>query len=118
MCSCDPFTSCVQVKFHDGETMTWNKVTTTINNLILGKIYVEFSGTMRVQSDACTTEVRVKFKDSGSMFNTSKHVISGRVYDGNRELPTHKCVINALRRLCHSVAVCQFRVGYYGHRTP
>ena len=102
----------LQIKFHDGETLTWNKVTTTINNLILGKIYVEHAGTMKVQSDATAQEVRIKFKDSGSMFGGSKHVISGRVFDGSRELSSHKCALAScmLKTRLHSSAVASLSV--------
>lgn len=51
----------LQATFHDGEVVTWNKVTTTINNLILGKLYIEHGGVMRVQSDCTSTEVRCNY---------------------------------------------------------
>ena len=74
--------------------MTWNKVTTTINNLILGKIYVEHCGTMRVQSADLPTEVRVKFKDGG-VFSGSKRAVTGRLHEGGRDLHSHKCALLA-----------------------
>jgi hypothetical protein len=77
----------VQVKFADGEVLTWNKVTTTINNLILGKIYVDHAGTMRVSSNCHSMEMRVKFKDTGSVFGTSKRTVSGSLFEGNNERP-------------------------------
>ena len=33
----------------DGEVYSWNKVTTSINNLILGKIYIDHGGIMKVK---------------------------------------------------------------------
>jgi oxysterol-binding protein 1 len=81
----------VQVKFHDGEVLSWNKVTTTINNLILGKIYVDFAGTMRVRSNIHSNEMRVKFKDTGSMFGASKRSVSGSSFEGNVERPNFRC---------------------------
>jgi oxysterol-binding protein 1 len=90
--------SVLQVKFHDGEVITWNKVTTTINNLILGKIYVEHSGTMRVQSDCTSKEMRIKFKDSGSVFGTSKRQVSGAIYDNSAEVPGFRCSYQSLDR--------------------
>jgi oxysterol-binding protein 1 len=81
----------LQCKFNDGEVISWNKVTTTINNLILGKLYVEHSGTMKVQSEQMSTEVRIKFKDGG-IITSSKHQISGRLHKDGRDLQSHKCV--------------------------
>eukprot|EP00892_Ulva_mutabilis_P011780 jgi/Ulvmu1/8975/UM005_0066.1 len=80
----------IQLRFDDGEVMTWNKVTSTINNLILGKIYLEHSGTMRVQSNVHNKEVHVKFKDSGSMFGGSKRLVSGSMYEQNKEVPGYR----------------------------
>ena len=80
----------VQVKFHDGEGLSWNKVPTTINNLILGKIYVDFAGTMRVTSNVHKNEMRVKFKDTGAMFGASKRLVSGSSFEGGVERPAFK----------------------------
>ena len=71
--------------------MTWNKVTSTINNLILGKIYLEHSGTMRVQSNLHKKEMHFKFKDSGSVFGGSKRIISGAMYETGKEIAGHRC---------------------------
>jgi hypothetical protein len=87
--------------FHDGEVITWNKVTTSIRNLILGKIYVEHSGTMKVQSEQMSLEFRIKFKDSG-IISSSMHEISGRLHENGRDLHTHKCV----PACCVPVGVC------------
>lgn len=76
----------MQLQFDDGEVMTWNKVTSTINNLILGKIYLEHSGTMRVQSNLHKKEMHFKFKDSGSVFGASKRIVSGSMYDQGKEI--------------------------------
>ena len=81
----------VQVCFHDGEVLSWNKVPTTINNLILGKIYVDFAGTMKVCSNLHSNEMRVKFKDTGSMFGASKRTLSGTSFEGGMERPGFRC---------------------------
>lgn len=81
----------VQVRFHDGEVLTWNKVTTTINNLILGKIYVDHAGTMCLCSNLHSNEMRVKFKDTGSMFGASKRTVSGSSFEGGKEQPGFRC---------------------------
>jgi hypothetical protein len=79
----------LQCVFDDGEVITWNKVTTSIRNLILGKIYVEHSGTMKVQSEQMPIEVRIKFRDSG-IISSSSHEISGRLHEDGRDLQSHK----------------------------
>lgn len=81
----------MQLSFDDGEIVTWNKVTSTINNLIIGKIYLEHSGTMRTQSNLHKKEMSFKFKDSGSMFGGSKHLVSGAMYEGKKEIPGYRC---------------------------
>jgi hypothetical protein len=81
----------VQVKYHDGEVVSWNKVTTTINNLIIGKIYIDHAGTMRVCSNLHSNEMRVKFKDTGSMFGASKRSVSGSLFEGGHERNEFRC---------------------------
>lgn len=76
----------IEVRFADGEVITWNKVVTTINNLIMGKLYIEHGGTMRVTSSVCPLEARVKFKNGGVLAR-SKNEVVGAMYDGSRELP-------------------------------
>jgi hypothetical protein len=41
----------LQVTFHDGEVIQWEKVTTTINNLIIGKLYIDHHGHMKLTSN-------------------------------------------------------------------
>ena len=38
----------LRLTFADGDVYQWNKVTTSINNLILGKIYIDHGGIMKV----------------------------------------------------------------------
>lgn len=96
-CSCLVFFLAVQLRFDDGEVMTWNKVTSTINNLILGKIYLEHSGTMRVQSTLHKKEMQFKFKDSGSVFGGSKRIVSGSMYEQGKEIPGYRydCLVHS-----------------------
>ena len=49
----------LRLRFVDGDTYTWNKVVTSINNLILGKIYIDHGGIMKVS-------VRAQGRTSGS----------------------------------------------------
>jgi hypothetical protein len=39
----------LRLTFADGDVYQWNKVTTSINNLILGKIYIDHGGIMKVR---------------------------------------------------------------------
>ncbi|KQJ97751.1 hypothetical protein BRADI_3g33020v3 [Brachypodium distachyon] len=39
------------LEFDDGETFQWSKVTTTINNLIIGRVYCHHHGTMNIRGN-------------------------------------------------------------------
>ncbi|CAD6209088.1 unnamed protein product [Miscanthus lutarioriparius] len=39
------------LEFDDGETFRWSKVTTTINNLIIGRVYCHHHGTMNISGN-------------------------------------------------------------------
>uniref|UniRef100_A0ACD5WK91 Uncharacterized protein n=1 Tax=Avena sativa TaxID=4498 RepID=A0ACD5WK91_AVESA len=39
------------LEFEDGETFKWSKVTTTINNLIIGRLYCHHHGTMNISGN-------------------------------------------------------------------
>jgi Oxysterol-binding protein len=81
----------LQAKFHDGELVSWNKVTSTINNLILGKINIEHGGTMKVTSSVERDEMRIKFKDGG-MFG-SKRTVTGSIMRGGTDTGEFKCAL-------------------------
>ncbi|KAK3242775.1 hypothetical protein CYMTET_47549 [Cymbomonas tetramitiformis] len=68
-----------QVKFDDGEVVSWKKVNSTINNLILGKLYVDHFGTMKVAS-SMGSNVKLKFKSLGFM-DRNPHQVKGEVVD-------------------------------------
>ena len=76
---------CVQIEFHDGEVIHWNKVTTTINNLIVGKVYIDHGGVMRLVSNTASHDLKIKFKDGG-LFVAGKHAVSGVLTRGDTEL--------------------------------
>ncbi|KAG4987577.1 hypothetical protein JHK85_030560 [Glycine max] len=50
------------LEFSDGEIFQWSKVTTTIYNLILGKIYCDHHGNMDIRGNR-TYSCRLKFKE-------------------------------------------------------
>lgn len=69
------------LEFDDGEVFQWSKVTTSIYNLILGKLYCEHYGTMRIQGSngySC----KLKFKEQ-SIIDRNPHQVHGIVQDKN-----------------------------------
>ncbi|KAG0584784.1 hypothetical protein KC19_3G234000 [Ceratodon purpureus] len=67
------------LKFDDGEVFQWTKVTTSIYNLILGKLYVDHYGTMRIQGNR-ELSVKLKFKEQ-SIIDRNPHQVQGFVHD-------------------------------------
>ncbi|KAM6543749.1 hypothetical protein CsatB_008196 [Cannabis sativa] len=69
------------VQFEDGEVFKWSKVTTSIYNLILGKLYCDHYGTMRIEGThgySC----KLKFKEQ-SIIERNPHQVQGVVQDKN-----------------------------------
>ncbi|KAH7654743.1 Oxysterol-binding protein [Dioscorea alata] len=69
------------LKFDDGETFQWSKVTTSIYNLILGKLYCDHYGTMRIQGNG-EYSCKIKFKEQ-SIIDRNPHQVQGVVQDRN-----------------------------------
>ncbi|XP_030520704.1 oxysterol-binding protein-related protein 1C isoform X2 [Rhodamnia argentea] len=69
------------VEFDDGEIFQWSKVTTSIYNLILGKLYCEHYGTMRIQGNRGYS-CKLKFKEQ-SIIDRNPHQVHGIVQDRN-----------------------------------
>ncbi|OAY71622.1 Oxysterol-binding protein-related protein 2A, partial [Ananas comosus] len=72
------------LEFDDGEIFQWSKVTTTIHNLILGKLYCNHHGTMNIRGNreySCS----LKFKEQ-SFLDRSPRQVQGFVEDslGNK----------------------------------
>ncbi|KAL9273969.1 Oxysterol-binding protein-related protein [Drosera capensis] len=57
------------LEFDDGEVFQWSKVTTSIYNLILGKLYCEHYGTMRIQGNRGFS-CKLKFKEQSIIDRT------------------------------------------------
>jgi oxysterol-binding protein 1 len=54
----------------ENDVYAWNKVTTSINNLILGKIYVDHGGIMRIRNLSPNgLTARVRFKETSMLFD-------------------------------------------------
>ncbi|KAF9599893.1 hypothetical protein IFM89_001839 [Coptis chinensis] len=67
--------------FDDGVVIQWSKVTTSIYNLILGKLYCDHYGTMRIQGSS-EYSCKVKFKEQ-SIIDRNPHQVQGIVQDKN-----------------------------------
>ncbi|XP_011027608.1 PREDICTED: oxysterol-binding protein-related protein 1C isoform X1 [Populus euphratica] len=67
------------LEFDDGEVFQWSKVTTSIYNLILGKLYCDHYGTMRLEGN-CGYSCKLKFKEQ-SIIDRNPHQVQGVVQD-------------------------------------
>ncbi|KAI9003209.1 Oxysterol-binding protein [Gaertneriomyces semiglobifer] len=70
------------------EHYTWKKVTTTVNNLIMGTLYIEHSGDMVIRNHRTNEECTLTFKPNssgwmGSGGKKGKNLIVGTVKDRN-----------------------------------
>eukprot|EP00249_Psilotum_nudum_P021060 c27954_g2_i1 orf=519-3035(+) len=75
------------LEFDDGEVFQWSKVTTTIYNLILGKLYCDHCGVMRIQGNR-ELSCRIKFKEQ-SIIDRNPHQVQGYVQDrGGKTMAT------------------------------
>lgn len=71
----------LSLEFDDGEIFQWSKVTTSIYNLILGKLYCDHYGTMRIQGNR-DYSCKLKFKEQ-SIIDRNPHQVQGIVQDSN-----------------------------------
>ncbi|KAJ4700610.1 Oxysterol-binding protein [Melia azedarach] len=69
------------LEFDDGEVFQWSKVTTSIYNLILGKLYCDHYGTMRIEGNN-EYSCKLKFKEQ-SIIDRNPHQVQGIVQDKN-----------------------------------
>lgn len=67
------------LQFEDGETFQWSKVTTSIYNIIIGKIYCDHYGTMRIKGSG-KYSCKIKFKEQ-SIIDRNPHQVHGFVQD-------------------------------------
>lgn len=69
------------LEFDDGEVFQWSKVTSSIYNLILGKLYCDHYGTMRIEGNH-EYSCKLKFKEQ-SIIDRNPHQVHGIVQDRN-----------------------------------
>ncbi|KAM7517985.1 hypothetical protein LguiB_016947 [Lonicera macranthoides] len=67
------------LEFDDGEIFQWSKATTSIYNLILGKVYCDHNGTMNIQGHG-DYSCKLKFKEH-SVIDRNPHQVQGVVQD-------------------------------------
>ncbi|PSC68755.1 oxysterol-binding -related 1D isoform X1 [Micractinium conductrix] len=72
----------LRLAFADGDTYQWNKVTTSINNLILGKIYIDHGGIMKVKCMSTGLMTRIRFKETGLLFDKDPRQVRGFLEQG------------------------------------
>ncbi|XP_037461936.1 oxysterol-binding protein-related protein 1B-like [Triticum dicoccoides] len=65
------------LEFDDGEVFQWSKVTTSIYNLILGKLYCDHYGTMRIQGNR-EYSCKLKFKEQ-SIIDRNPHQVFNKL---------------------------------------
>eukprot|EP00899_Mesostigma_viride_P007189 jgi/Mesvir1/16471/Mv25057-RA.1 len=70
----------IVLTFDDGETFMWNKVNSSIYNLIIGKLYVDHHGVMKVTSNATTNVLKIRFKEQGILGGVP-HQVKGHIHD-------------------------------------
>ena len=66
----------IRLRTADGEEYQWNKVTSTVYNLIIGKLYVDHGGIMRVRNMSTGLVARMKFKEQGLIRDRNPHQVS------------------------------------------
>ncbi|CAL9029476.1 unnamed protein product [Prunus brigantina] len=69
----------LSLQFDDGEIFQWSKVTTSIYNLILGKVYCDHHGTMHIRGNR-QHSCKLKFKEQ-SILDRNPHQVHGVVED-------------------------------------
>ncbi|CAL4915492.1 unnamed protein product [Urochloa decumbens] len=69
------------LEFDDGETFQWSKVTTTINNLILGRLYCHHHGTMNISGNR-QYSCKLTFKEQ-SFLDRNPRQVQGVVKDAD-----------------------------------
>ncbi|THG09127.1 hypothetical protein TEA_006366 [Camellia sinensis var. sinensis] len=67
------------LEFDDGEIFQWSKVTTSICNLILGKVYLDHHGMMHIRGNR-QYSCKLKFKEQ-SILDRNPHQVHGFVED-------------------------------------
>lgn len=92
------------LQFDDGETFQWSKVTTSIYNIILGKIYCDHYGTMRIKGSG-TYSCKLKFKEQ-SIIDRNPHQVILIVLRDKKYFCIHLKTNYLLFVVCHTLVFC------------
>ena len=65
----------IRLRTADGEEYQWSKVTSTVGNLIIGKLYVDHAGIMHVRNMGTGLAARLKFKEQGLIMDRNPHQV-------------------------------------------
>lgn len=68
----------LRVSFADGESFHWSKVTSSIHNLIIGKLYCDHYGTMRIKGSRAGLKCKLRFKES-NILERNPHQVLGQI---------------------------------------
>ena len=75
----------IRLRTADGEEYQWSKVTSTVGNLIIGKLYVDHGGVMHVCNMGTGLTARLRFKEQGLIMDRNPHQVRAKhqldVYD-------------------------------------
>ena len=77
-----PLGTCHLVLRKTAEHYTWKKVTTTVQNILIGSMYLDHSGTLQVRNQSNGQHLHLKFHGATWTSGPSKR-LEGTVYDGD-----------------------------------
>ncbi|KAK9834197.1 hypothetical protein WJX81_007601 [Elliptochloris bilobata] len=69
----------LRLTFCDGDEYTWSKVVTSINNLIIGRIYVDHGGVMRIRNAATGLTCKLRFREHSFLRSHNEHEVRGHL---------------------------------------
>eukprot|EP00210_Caulerpa_lentillifera_P001647 g1583.t1 len=76
----------ILLKTYDGETYKLNKVVTSINNLIIGKLEIDHYGLMKVQNLTNKLTAKIKFMEK-RFFDRNPHQVDGYIEGPQGKIP-------------------------------
>lgn len=76
----------ILLKTYDGETYKLNKVVTSINNLIIGKLEIDHYGLMKVQNLTNELTAKIKFMEK-RFFDRNPHQVEGHIEGPQGRIP-------------------------------
>lgn len=81
----------LKLTFADGDQYSWHKVSSSINNLIIGKIYIDHGGVMRIRNNSSGLVAKLKFHETG-MLTRDVHQVKGFLEENGTRLEAPRLV--------------------------